>query len=641
MADARDNAAAQRPLIEIDRFEHVLASPERALLRLDGRYSDAAGDRTLDAVLVVDDGNSVRRHLALPDPNRLDPELAEEEEWFWRTAFVVSTACLRDQRTAFAIEAEPGVRIELPFPVERLVPEEVARRAIGGRIAGRQAVALGLALTIALSSSALPALADTHVLNVHGPDGKVTQVPATGGAVTPAPSQAVTQAAAPAQPQPAAAAEDTTQQPSTPDVTTPTPTTDETAPVQQGDPNAGKGVKQEHTSSGHHQSAPSRPHEHGHRTTTTPRHHSAPQPVAPAPRRTRHGSNAPATSTPPVAHLPKLPKGSSFDQLPGPTTSSVPNLLIQRFHVPIFLLPIYQAAGIQYGIRWEILAAINEIETDYGRNLNVSSAGAVGWMQFMPATWKSWGVDANKDGKRDPFNPVDAIFSAARYLKAAGGDKNVRQGIFAYNHAGWYVDSVMLRARLLAGLPPDFTGSLTGLTEGRFPVAAKARYADAVTKKDALKKVKVGQNAANVVEGTDARTGIEIYAAKGAPVVAANDGVIKKIGVSRKIGRYIVLQDVYGNQYTYAGLGSVAKLYPVPKAESVDPKDDSTAVKANDGKDPKPTQAATDDATPTKPSRKARKQAKKAAKQAAKEQAQQQPVAPDSQDAVVRPRLFA
>ena len=88
-----------------------------------------------------------------------------------------------------------------------------------------------------------------------------------------------------------------------------------------------------------------------------------------------------------------------FDALPGPSTANgVPNFVIRKFRVPTFLLPIYQAAGIQYGIRWEILAAINEIETDYGRNLNVSSAGAVGWMQFMPSTWKMYGVDANKDG---------------------------------------------------------------------------------------------------------------------------------------------------------------------------------------------------------------------------------------------------
>ena len=78
-----------------------------------------------------------------------------------------------------------------------------------------------------------------------------------------------------------------------------------------------------------------------------------------------------------------------FDALPGPTSvDGVPNFVIRKFRVPLFLLPIYQAAGIQYGIRWEVLAAINEIETDYGRNLNVSSAGAVGWMQFIPSTWK-------------------------------------------------------------------------------------------------------------------------------------------------------------------------------------------------------------------------------------------------------------
>ena len=193
-----------------------------------------------------------------------------------------------------------------------------------------------------------------------------------------------------------------------------------------------------------------------------------------------------------------------FDALPGPATASgVPNFVIQKFRVPIFLLPIYQAAGIQYGIRWEVLAAINEIETDYGRNLNVSSAGALGWMQFMPATWKMYGTDGNDDGKRDPYNPVDAIFSAARYLKAAGADTNLRRAIFAYNHANWYVDSVMLRAKLIAGYPPDFVGSLTGLTEGRFPVAARAKYADDLLEAQ-LKERKVGpgKNAAQVVEGS-------------------------------------------------------------------------------------------------------------------------------------------
>ena len=177
--------------------------------------------------------------------------------------------------------------------------------------------------------------------------------------------------------------------------------------------------------------------------------------------------------------------------LPGPSTATgVPNFMIRKFRVPPFLLSIYQAAGIEYGVRWEVLAAINEIETDYGRNLNVSSAGALGWMQFMPATWKMYGTDANKDGRKDPFNPVDAIFSAARYLKAANYENDVRAAIWAYNHADWYVDSVLLRARLIAGVPADLIGSLTGLTEGRFPVVARARYADDLAEKQLLKRVK-------------------------------------------------------------------------------------------------------------------------------------------------------
>ena len=102
-------------------------------------------------------------------------------------------------------------------------------------------------------------------------------------------------------------------------------------------------------------------------------------------------------------------------------------------------------------------------------------------MQFMPATWKAYGVDGNKDGLMDPYNPVDAIFAAARYLKAAGADTDIRAAVFAYNHADWYVDSVLLRAQVIGGLPANLVGSLTGLTEGRFPVAAKATYADEVS----------------------------------------------------------------------------------------------------------------------------------------------------------------
>jgi hypothetical protein len=118
--------------------------------------------------------------------------------------------------------------------------------------------------------------------------------------------------------------------------------------------------------------------------------------------------------------------------------------------IPARLIPIYNAAANHYRLGedgWSYLAAINEIETDFGRNLNTSSAGAQGWMQFMPGTWATYGVDANHDGKRDPYDPEDAIFAAANYLRANGAPQNWHDAIYAYNHAEWYVDDVTIQAK--------------------------------------------------------------------------------------------------------------------------------------------------------------------------------------------------
>jgi murein DD-endopeptidase MepM/ murein hydrolase activator NlpD len=281
------------------------------------------------------------------------------------------------------------------------------------------------------------------------------------------------------------------------------------------------------------------------------------------------------------------------EALPGPAPIGVPNFFIDRFRVPLFLLPIYQAAGIEYGVRWEVLAAINEIETDYGRNLNVSTAGAVGWMQFLPSTWRRYGVDANHDGRKDPYNPVDAIFSAARYLKAARADLDVRQAVFAYNHADWYVDSVLLRANLLGGMPADLVGSLTGLTQGHFPVAAKARYADDISEREARKRVKKGQNAAFPVQGSSSRRGINVFAKPGSPVIAVQDGKVVRMGQTERLGKFIQLRDVYGNTYTYAHLKKFAVAYPVPKEKKVSKTQISKELRlGGDKRDPKPTAPA-------------------------------------------------
>jgi murein DD-endopeptidase MepM/ murein hydrolase activator NlpD len=299
-----------------------------------------------------------------------------------------------------------------------------------------------------------------------------------------------------------------------------------------------------------------------------------------------------AAEPPPATHAPPAPSNPTFSLAqPGPAAVGVPNFFIDKFRIPPFLLPIYQAAGVEYGIRWEILAAINEIETDYGRNLNVSSAGALGWMQFMPATWALYGTDANHDGKRDPYNPVDAIFATARYLKAAGGEQDINKAIFAYNHADWYVDSVLMRARLITGLPADLVGSLTGLTQGHFPVHAEARYADDISPSKAGKKVKKG-NAANPIESNKTRRGINIYAKAGSPVIAVQDGRIVKVGNSKRLGKFIQLRDAYGNTYTYGRLKKLAHKYPVPKTRNVPGNQVDRALKLSAKADPKPTAPA-------------------------------------------------
>ncbi|HEX4438154.1 MAG TPA: lytic transglycosylase domain-containing protein [Solirubrobacteraceae bacterium] len=255
--------------------------------------------------------------------------------------------------------------------------------------------------------------------------------------------------------------------------------------------------------------------------------------------RSKHAAVSPATLTP---ALPLALQGS---------ISGMPNFFIEDFEIPPFLLPIFQAAGAAYGIPWQVLAAINEVETDYGRDLSVSSAGAEGWMQFLPSSWSGYGVDANGDGYKDPYNPADAIFAAARYLRAAGGDKDIRDAIFSYNHSQSYVSSVMLRAQLLGGTPSELLGAITGLTEARFPVHAAAHFADG------FPSVKTASGGSKTVAGTT------IYAAAGAPVIAAQDGEVQQIGDSPALGHFLTLRDAYGNVYTYAHLGDVASEYPV------------------------------------------------------------------------------
>jgi Transglycosylase SLT domain len=166
--------------------------------------------------------------------------------------------------------------------------------------------------------------------------------------------------------------------------------------------------------------------------TAKPSPTEAPKPTPEAEPEPEAGSTAAVPPQPPVFSIPVLPSASCS---PG--------------EIPAILVPIYQRAAAAYELGPQgpsILAAINKIETAFGTNLNVSSAGAVGWMQFMPETWDGYGVDANGDGVADPYDPEDAIFAAANYLRASGAPSDWYGAIFAYNHADWYVADVLANA---------------------------------------------------------------------------------------------------------------------------------------------------------------------------------------------------
>jgi membrane-bound lytic murein transglycosylase B len=314
------------------------------------------------------------------------------------------------------------------------------------------------------------------------------------------------------------------------------------------------------------------------------------------------GASASSGAADNVALPPQLVAGQAgaLAALLGGSAGAASVQALDFYRIPLFLLPIYRAAAIQYDVPWPILAAINEIETDYGTDLSVSSAGAEGWMQFEPSTWLQYGVDALNAGYADPYNPIDAIYAAARYLSAAGAATNLSGAILAYNHSEAYVSSVLLRAKLIAAYPDEVIATLTGLIDGRPPVTGKrigwgapvtppatsaalphsssatagasATSASAPTDAATTPGSSTAPSPAIAATGTSATsTALRLVDVRGEPnarAVAVQDGRIVKLGYSRKLGRYVILQDVYGDVFTYAGLGSIAHSYKLPKSES-------------------------------------------------------------------------
>jgi len=122
--------------------------------------------------------------------------------------------------------------------------------------------------------------------------------------------------------------------------------------------------------------------------------------------------------------------------------------------IPTDQLVSMQAAAGQCALSWQVLAGIAKVESDFGRNMATSSAGAIGYGQFLPSTWASYGGGGN------PYDYRDALPAMARYLCAAGADHDLRSAIFAYNHADWYVDEVLADAVRFGYLPPGSGSSM-------------------------------------------------------------------------------------------------------------------------------------------------------------------------------------
>ena len=124
--------------------------------------------------------------------------------------------------------------------------------------------------------------------------------------------------------------------------------------------------------------------------------------------------------------------------------------------IPPDYLALYEQAGLASGLPWQLLAAIGKVECDHGQGPDPSctqegaenKAGAGGPMQFLAATWSTYGFDADGDGRADRWDPVDAVFSAANYLRASGAPNDIATAVYAYNHSRAYVDEVLAWADL-------------------------------------------------------------------------------------------------------------------------------------------------------------------------------------------------
>jgi membrane-bound lytic murein transglycosylase B len=103
----------------------------------------------------------------------------------------------------------------------------------------------------------------------------------------------------------------------------------------------------------------------------------------------------------------------------------------------------YGEAARRFGVSWRVLAAVNFVESAFGKLRNASAAGAQGPMQFLPSTWRMYGLGGSV------HDPHDAILGAANYLRASGARQSIWRALHAYNPSPLYVDAVLRYARVM------------------------------------------------------------------------------------------------------------------------------------------------------------------------------------------------
>jgi murein DD-endopeptidase MepM/ murein hydrolase activator NlpD len=208
--------------------------------------------------------------------------------------------------------------------------------------------------------------------------------------------------------------------------------------------------------------------------------------------------------------------------------------------IPAEYLPVFLRAQEKYGVSWAVLAAICRVETEFGKNVAVSDAGAVGLMQFMPATFEQYKQDGDNDGVYDPYNPWDAIYSAANMLKAGGFSVDPRGAIFKYNHANWYVNKIMDFAAQYSSMALPVGGGLWPLPAQHIRI--ESGY---------------GTRSHPIRQRYHFHDGIDIPAPEGTPVFAVQDG---NVDWNREKGEYglCVVLNHGGNRTLYAHLSGIA-----------------------------------------------------------------------------------